>query len=157
METRFLIHAWTPPEGHGYIQHHWVECLKDFEFCQNGIPDTDYEGGVWAIYLVFVACDLGCYCNTYGIPHFNAGSEICGSCLCNRTSLPWTDMRADAQWRRTTIISKSQYISRIRQPFHPLVSSSFFCQSMLQYDAMHVLDHNGQPVSSCTWSAESVR
>ena len=99
----------------------------------------------YRFFLLFCKGDLQVRCDTWGFPSYNSADQVCSGCSANRTSRPWTDLRAGAAWRPTTCgvtsAEASNYFARSR--FHPLWESDFKWRFFAPIDQMHIMDCNG--------------
>ena len=100
----------------------------------------DPDGTVWRCILLFGKCDLEQLVR-WGHRSYN-DDMICSSCNCDRSGLPWTDLRANAPWRATEVVSDEEYRLRIT-PGHPIAASMYFNKYFFRYDVMHLMDLNG--------------
>lgn len=98
----------------------WVPLLADFRSLVE-----DRICGPWRFILMFAKADLENRSNAWGLPHYNSADQPCAECLANRTTMPFTDLRASAAWRSAPALSYAAYTARCRAPLHPLVSSVF--------------------------------
>ena len=102
----------------------WEAILADLTFlAQEGFEDP--EGSKRSFMLLFAKGDEEKRSVGWGLCSYSSGSP-CSECLCNRSSLPYTDLGPQARWRPTESMSKEAYISRIRgDPTHPLATCQF--------------------------------
>jgi hypothetical protein len=110
----------------------WGHLLDDLLALGSGVVNgrevaRDADGTLWRVALRFVKCDEDVRANDFGLAHFSAAHEVCPDCLANRTTRPFTDMAANAAWRRSEDMDFIVCKARAREPNHPLVASSFFC------------------------------
>ena len=132
-----------PPNSN--LPQFWAEVLADFD--ELGMHDklVAPDGGRWRAALIFGKGDMEMRCLTWGLPGYGNAVDVCGSCLANRTSRPYTDCRPNASWRPTSLSNMpSQFYSeRLAQPRHPLTLSPYFTKYFAILDVMHVMDCKG--------------
>ena len=124
----------------------WRHLVEDFERMAAGeeVFARDADGTVFTFALLYCKSDEQERCDTFGLAHFSAVSEICSECLCNRSCRPYTDLRECASWRMTEEMDFETYALRHRRPAHPLASSAFFChRGFFVLDLMHLVDCRG--------------
>ena len=82
---------------------------------------------------------------TWGLPGYGHAIDVCGCCLANRSSRPYTDCRPSALWRSTSLASMPQefFTARLAVPRHPLTLSHYFTKWFAIFDVMHVMDCKG--------------
>ena len=108
------------------------ECLAEKPIC-----------GEWCFLLVFGKSDAEQGTVGWGMPSYNDGDEVCGFCLANRSSTPFTDLSAFARWRSTCSLTREQFFNRFTHPLHPIPRSEFATRSFFRPDLMHTNDNNG--------------
>ena len=124
-----------------YDRNIWTKVLADFDKLGGGV---ECGGVCWQHALLFSKADEQAKCADYGATHYNAESEICPDCRCNRDTLPFTDNRPHATWRASESMTFESCKARFRQPAHPLVMSRYFCHRwFFVLDIMHLLDCKG--------------
>ena len=125
------------PASEAQLHQLWTPILQEFErLARDGI-------GEWRFILLFCEGDMEVRSNSWGLSQLNSWNP-CSECLAHRgAEMPFTDLRADAAWRRTTTLDSAAYFDRARKPLHPLLASSFSWRWMTPLDAMHVCDCNG--------------
>ena len=127
----------------------WDFLLRDFEALATGLVGgrpvaTGRDGRVLKWLLLFVKSDEEVRSQEFGFANPGAADEVCSECLGNRTSRPFTDLRATAAWRRSESLPFVAYAARARQPPHPLTEHPFFCFRFFFYlDLMHLMDCKG--------------
>ena len=128
----------TGPATNEQLAALWAPLLADLRSLAEG-----RDIGPWRFILLFAKADLECRSNSWGLPHYNAAREPCSECTANRSTMPFTDLRASAAWRSAPALTPAAYIARCRAPLHPLVSSDFSWRYFFPLDCMHICDCNG--------------
>ena len=77
----------------------------------------------------------------WGNPMYSAGGDMCGCCKTNRSSLPFTDLRANSLWH-DNMVNNLEFIARTKVG-HPIAQSRYWNYMFPRYDAMHCADHHG--------------
>ena len=80
--------------------------------------------------------DLDELCNQYGLRHFNS-RECCFWCKANTGTLPWTDFRPTAGWRKTLEKPRREMVAPSDHEIWQLPGMSVFSVS---WDVLHGLD-----------------
>ena len=102
----------------------------------------DADGVSWCASLLFAQSDFEKHAS-WGLGNFRSAATPCPSCYANRLAdMPLTDLRPNAAWRPTSVMTDVQYRSRCLKP-HPLQSSHYFNRFLVRFDVMHAIDHNG--------------
>ena len=102
----------------------------------------DSHGVVWKAIVLFGKAD-GEQAIAWGLKSHADPDEMCGYCLANRSSRPYTCLREDASWQTTEIGNTIAFASRLRRPHHPLVDAIFFTFWFVRLEIMHLLDCKG--------------
>ena len=147
--TKFLCCSFIKEQGsNDHIA--WQRLIPDFLLLAKGENSSgeplvrDPDGTSWCFAVLFCKADEQCRCDDFGLTHYAGVSEMCSECTANRSDKPFTDLRQAAPWQADTSMSFDTYVSRIRTPVHPLVSSPFCChKAFFILDIMHLLDANG--------------
>ena len=85
-----------------------------------------------------IAADLDYLCNYLKLNHFNSATTPCFKCRADRGQCPWSDLRPDAEWRRTLIGPVDWQFSPKHEVFsEPRVGLSLF---HIALDVLHILD-----------------
>ena len=71
----------------------WRAILADFDQLAEGVGE---RLGGWRFLLLISKSDEEVRVNEYGFPSWASRHEICSECLCNRSSMPYTDLQRDA-------------------------------------------------------------
>ena len=93
--------------------------------------------------LLFILGDFEVRANEWRFLSWQHGREVCDSCLANRTTHPFTDSQHSSRWRDTDNLTNTTFLSRIRNPRHPLTASSYACKYSFPYDIMHLSECKG--------------
>ena len=125
----------------------WGRFLEDWDDLGTGlIGDTpiakDEDGTMWCFILLFLKGDEENACNEWGMPHYGS-EEVCGMCMANRVTRPFTDLRRVAAWRPTEAMPHEVFMARLREPLHPLMASPYCHRWFVYPDLMHLLDCKG--------------
>ena len=64
-----------------------------------GQPLAELDGETFSGVFIFMTGDLEMFANELSLVSFNA-NDPCPFCLCNRSSMPWTDFSWRAKWRK---------------------------------------------------------
>ena len=105
--------------------------LTDFRYLARGTTPSgtpiaqDSRGKKWQFVLLFAKADEATRSDDWGLKHYNSVLQNCPECLADRDGLPYTDLQPSAKWRATEILDSEIYLSRIRDPKHPLARCSF--------------------------------
>ena len=85
-----------------------------------------------------IACDLDYACNYLSLQHFGHGTHPCFRCNGNRTTMPISDLRMEAAWRRHCVDIPTWYFMPKHSLFaDPQVGMNVF---HLALDVLHVMD-----------------
>ena len=85
----------------------WEKFLSYFDAMANGVDEEgnvlyqDPDGAQWSFVLIFGQGDLEQLCINWGVQSYNNEDEICGCCLANRSTRPFTNLQENAEWRPT--------------------------------------------------------
>ena len=102
----------------------------------------DNDGIIWSAIVLFGKAD-GEQAVRWGLKNHTDPDEVCGYCMGNRTTRPYTDLRETANWLPSEIGSTQPMLARLSQPHHPLVDAPFFTFWFFRMDIMHLLDCKG--------------
>jgi hypothetical protein len=131
--THFPISTWmksketTPAQTQAF----WTTVLDDFRDLavgrtqENVLLAQDAHGRTWRFLLLFCKGDEQVRADEWGLVHYNAANQCCPDCLANRSTHPFSDLQASADWRTTVITDLDTYMNRFRVPRHPLAASPF--------------------------------
>ena len=102
----------------------WAALLADFDSLATGVVDgadvaRDADGTRWKAILLIATADEEARCNEFGLPHYGS-DEPCSECMANRTTRPYTDLRAEAAWRPSESMTFQCYVARVREPLFTL-------------------------------------
>ena len=103
---------------------------------------VDASGVRWDGIALFGKAD-GDQLFAWGVTSWHGSDEVCGYCLGNRSSRPYTDLRMTATSRTTESTSTESFLSRMRRPHHPLVSAIFVTFWFFRADILHLWDCKG--------------
>ena len=145
--TKFLICSHLKPTGTPNLTDRpcWERILADFDaMASEGLLVGRRR---WRLVLMAVKCDEEVRCNEFGLAHYNS-NECCSECMADRATRPYTDLTADARWRRSEGLPVEAWLTRIRDtpeaPLHPLAGSRYCCDPCFFYlDLMHCVDCKG--------------
>jgi hypothetical protein len=95
-----------------------------------------------------VSGDLDFYANTLELPHYSRDA-FCWLCRADRQDRPWSDMRAQATWRRSQLTPRE--MQREPASTHPLFAIDGVTTRSLCIDFMHTFDLgvSGHCVANC--------
>ena len=140
--TRVLLATAVKSKDNRLDTKIWDALLADFEkLATKGF--TDGSGERWKGILLFAKADEQQRCDDWGLPDFRS-DEPCADCRCNRSTMPYTDLRPEADWRPTEIVDVRTFVSRFRKTrVHPLALCTFLHRWFFYPDVMHILDAKG--------------
>ena len=118
----------------------WQTILDDFDMLARDGFLGSFSQRWHAIYLCG-RVDEEVRSNDYGAAS-SSTKNPCSECNCDRSGVPFTDLRASARWRPTEIRSLPEYKAKMRGG-HPLVESHYFTRFMFPLDTMHQLECRG--------------
>ena len=103
----------------GFVQDRasWNLFFAEFDLLAAGVDEDgvpyflNLDGSFWSFILVGGKGDMEVICMAWGLNGYGDRDEICGWCLCNRSTLPHTDCRTCADWKHTTDLPNDIYIS----------------------------------------------
>ena len=127
----------------------WARVMSDMEALASGEVDgravaAHADGTPLSFALLFVKGDEEVRSNEFGLTHFGGKVEVCSECMAAREVRPWTDLREEAEWRRTERMDLATFKTRIREPLHPVAASPLFChRQFFILDPMHLCDCHG--------------
>ena len=97
--------------GRGLDDRSWEQILGYFDAMANGLDETgeilyeDENGIRWKFIVIFGQGDLEQLCQQWGVVSYNGEHEMCGCCLANRTTMQFTNLQENAEWRPTCPLS----------------------------------------------------
>ena len=149
LETRFVVSSNVSVKGIDAMESRasWQEFFNEMDLLASGRDSKgeplalDADGVSWAGILLFSQSDFEKHAS-WGLGNFRSVATPCQSCCANRRDLPLTDLRPNAAWRPTSVMTDVQYRSRCLKP-HPMQSSHYFNRFLVRFDVMHAVDHNG--------------
>ena len=103
---------------------------------------ADSTGTIWGGIALFAKGD-GEQLMEWGLPSTSTPDQICGFCMANRTTMPYTDLRPSATWWPTEIGTTVAFKERLKRPHHPLIDAPFFTFWFFRLDIMHLWDCKG--------------
>ena len=149
LETRFVVSSNVSVKGIDAMESRasWQEFFNEMDLLASGRDSKgeplalDADGVSWAGILLFSQSDFEKHAS-WGLGNFPSADTPCQSCCANRLDVPLTDLRPNAAWRPTSVMTDVQYRSRCLKP-HPMQSSHYFNRFLVRFDVMHAIDHNG--------------
>ena len=103
---------------------------------------ADSTGTIWGGIALFAKGD-GEQLMEWGLPSTSTPDQICGFCMANRTTMPYTDLRPSATWWATEIGTTVAFKERLKRPHQPLIDAPFFTFWFFRLDIMHLWDCKG--------------
>ena len=121
----------------------------------NPLP-PDGDGTVWIFCLLFGKADCEQLSHS-GLPMYMDGHYICGSCWCNRTDNPWSDLRSSSRWRLLRL-SNADFLSRTKGS-HPLTKSHYWNKAFPRFKKNKKKDktklkHNTKQITNQIYKAQ---
>ena len=102
-------------------------------------PIALVDGVLYILVVLGLCADLEELCNEYQLAHFNS-KQPCFWCLCDDDQYPWTDVRANARWRRRCLRPPRDGSPLMAPNDHPIwliPGLSIFC---VLFDMLHMFD-----------------
>ena len=110
------------------------EPLQGWRAEKSGCPLAgEYRFAFWGI-----AADLDYLCNVWRLRHFNAATNNCFRCNCNRSDTPWTDLTPSAAWRAKPV-SMGQWMFTEKHPLFKARNIGYNVHHVM-LDVMHLAD-----------------
>ena len=150
LESKFVYCNYIKQAGEIPDSNAWKLFVDDLEMLAAGmLPDGTSIAGSdnleWSGIMIFGGADLEVECLCWGLASYNeATSDCCGWCLGDKLHRPLTDLRRQAAWRSTEIMSNDLFMERVRSSRnHPISHAAFANKHFFRLDVMHVYDHHG--------------
>ena len=129
--TQFVCATCVKPSRSECCDVMWETLLADMDSLATGVVNgTDVarsaDGTRWKMVLLVAKADEEQRCNEFKLPHYSS-DEPCSECTSNRSTRPFTDLRACAAWRSGEDMPFEFYKARLGAPLHPLARSHYFC------------------------------
>ena len=150
LETRFVVSAHVSVKGIDAMESaaSWRGFFIEMDLLATGRNSKgerlalDADGVSWCGIMLFAQSDFEKHVS-WGLGNFRSTATPCQSCYESRLAdMPLTDLRPNAGWRPTSVMTDVQYRSRCLKP-HPLQSSHYFNRFLVRFDVMHAVDDNG--------------
>ena len=150
LESKFVYAHYIKEAGEVPDEVAWQTFEQDLEMlaaCMlaDGTPIVDSGDLEWRGVMIFGGADLEVQCLSWGLPSYNEPiSDSCGWCLGDRVNRPTNDLRQQALWRPTELMSNELFMERVRSSRnHPISRAAFANRFFFRVDVMHVYDHHG--------------
>ena len=102
----------------------------------------DANGVIWKAIVLFGKSD-GEQQIAWGLPGHTSSDEMCGFCLANRTTRPYTCLKPEATWQVTEIGTTTSFCQRLIRPLHHITLAFLFSFWFVRMDIMHLHDCKG--------------